>query len=313
MKKNSDFKVKFRGVRGSYPVADKNFLKYGGNTSCVEVIAGNHRIILDAGTGIIPLGDSIFKEHISSAQNPSDRIPMNVTILLSHIHQDHIQGLNFFKPINVKTTKCNIFGYSGVDLELDEALSEVIFGKSFPINLYDITADLFISDINESEIIILNDESDEPMLKRVTDFNEIKPKKDEVIIIPAKLNSHPNFGVMCYKILYRNKSIVYATDTECYSGGDKKLELFAKGADLLIHDSQYTSEDYLSVAIPKQGFGHSTFNMAFETAKSAKVKQLAFFHFDPAYNDEKLNIIENFYKNKNKNYFFAKEGLEICL
>ena len=313
MKKDSDFKVIFRGVRGSYPVADKKFLNYGGNTSCIEVMAGNHRIILDAGTGIIPLGDSIFKEHISSAQNASDRIPMNVTILLSHIHQDHIQGLNFFKPINVKTTKCNIFGYSGVSLELDEALSEVIFGKSFPINLYDITADLTISDINESEIIILSDKSNEPILKRITDFNEIKPKNNEVIIIPVKLNSHPNFGVMCFKILYKNKSIVYATDTECYSGGDKKLELFAKGTDLLIHDSQYTNEDYLSVAIPKQGFGHSTFNMAFETAQSAKVKRLAFFHFDPAYNDEKLSIIENFYKNKNKNYFLAKEGLEICL
>ena len=150
-------------------------------------------------------------------------------------------------------------------------------------------------------------------LKKVTDFNDIQPKKNEVIIIPVKLNSHPNFGVMCYKILYKNKSIVYATDTECYSGGNKKLELFAKGTDLLIHDSQYTSEDYLSAAAPKQGFGHSTFNMAFDTAQAAKVKQLAFFHFDPSYNDEKLGIIENFYKNKNKNCFLAKEGQEICL
>lgn len=313
MKKNNDFKVIFRGVRGSYPVADKNFLSYGGNTSCVEVLAGSHRIILDAGTGIIPLGDLIYKEHISSAQNVAERTPMNVTILLSHIHQDHIQGLNFFKPINIQTTKCFIFGYSGVDFGLDETLSEVIFGKSFPINLYDITADLSISDINEPEIIILNDNSDEPIVKRITDTNDIKPKKNEVIIIPAKLNSHPNFGVMCFKILYKNKSLVYATDTECYFGGAKKLELFAKGCDLLIHDSQYTMEDYLSVAAPKQGYGHSAFNMAFESAMAAKVKKLAFFHFDPSYNDEKLTNIENFFKNKNKNYFFAKEGLEVCL
>ena len=68
MKKN-DFKVKFWGVRGSYPVVNKDFLKYGGNTACVEVVAGPHRIILDGGTGIIPLGDKIFKEHISSADN----------------------------------------------------------------------------------------------------------------------------------------------------------------------------------------------------------------------------------------------------
>ena len=127
MTKKDEFKVKFWGVRGSYPVANKDFLEYGGNTSCVEVIAGNHRIILDGGTGIIPLGDKIFKEHISSADNVFDRKPMNVTMLLSHVHQDHIQGLNFFKPMNSLTTQFSLFGYSGFDSTLNETLSELIF------------------------------------------------------------------------------------------------------------------------------------------------------------------------------------------
>ena len=133
MTKN-DFKVKFWGVRGSYPVVNKNFLKYGGNTSCIEVTAGQHRIILDGGTGIIPLGDKIFQEHISSAQSVFNRTPMNIIVLLSHVHQDHIQGLNFFKPMNVLTTKFSLFGYSGFDSNLDSTLSELIFGKSFPVN-----------------------------------------------------------------------------------------------------------------------------------------------------------------------------------
>ena len=312
MKKNN-FKVKFWGVRGSYPIANKDYLKYGGNTSCVEVTAGNHRIILDGGTGIIPLGDKIFKEHISSAENVLERTPMKVTVLLSHVHQDHIQGLNFFKPINVLNTQFSLFGYSGFDTGLDETLSELIYGKSFPINLYDITADCCISDIAETDIIILNKDSERPIVKRITDPNEIKPQKDEVIISFMKSNSHPNYGVMCFKISYQNKSLVYATDTECYFGGSKRLELFAKDADLLIHDSQYTTEDYLSSVAPKQGFGHSTFNMAYETAKAANVKSLAFFHFDPSYNDEKLTSIESFFNKKNKNYFMAKEGLEYCL
>ncbi len=309
----SDFKVKFWGVRGSYPVANKDFLQYGGNTSCVEVIAGSHRIILDAGTGIISLGDKIFQEHISSAGDVFDRKPMNITLLLSHIHQDHIQGLNFFKPINVLTTQFSLFGYSGFDSTLDETLSELIYGKSFPLNLYDITADCIITDITESEIILFDKDNQRPILKRISCLEDIKPKEDEVIISFMKSNSHPNFGVMCFKISYKDKSVVYATDTECYNGGSKKLEIFAKDADLLIHDSQYTKEDYLSEVNTKQGYGHSTFDMAYDIAISANAKRLAFFHFDPSYNDEKLTNIESFFNKKNKNCFLAKEGMEVCI
>ena len=311
--KKSDFKVTFYGVRGSYPVINKDFLKYGGNTSCVEVRIGSHRIIIDGGTGIIPLGDKIFKEHISSAGNVFDRTPMNIIMLLSHVHQDHIQGLNFFKPMSVITTKFSLFGYSGFDSSLSETLSELIWGKSFPINIYDINSDCSINDVTESDVVIIDDKSTIPQIKRISNSDDVKPKSNEIIISFMKSNSHPNYGVMCFKIAYKNKSVVYATDTECYSGGSKKIELFAKDTDLLIHDSQYTTEDYLSIALPKQGFGHSTFDMAYEAGQSAGVKKLAFFHFDPSYNDEKLTGIEKSFKNKNNNCFLAKEGMEICL
>lgn len=311
--KNSDFRVKFWGVRGSYPVSNKDFLKYGGNTSCVEVLAGIHRIIIDCGTGMILLGDKLYQEYISSADNIADRTAINTIVLLSHVHQDHIQGLNFFKPVNIPSTTLSLFGYSGFDSTLDETLSELIYGKSFPINLYDITANFSITDITEAEIIILNKDEKRPILKRISNNEEYKLKKDEVMISCLRSNAHPNFGVMCFKITYNNKSLVFATDTECFLGGAKKLELFAKDADLLIHDSQYTTEDYLSAVMPKQGFGHSTFEMASDIAKSANVKQLAFYHFDPSYNDEKLTNIENSIKNKYKNYFLAKEGMEVCV
>ena len=309
----SDFKIKFWGVRGSYPVVNKDFLTYGGNTACVEVNVLGHTIIIDGGTGIIPLGERIFKEHISSADNVFDRIPMNITLLLSHIHQDHIQGLNFFKPMSVITTKFSLFGYSGFDTTLDQTLSELIYGKSFPINLYDITADYSITDITEADIVVLDNKSTIPTVKRITSSNDIEPKNNEVIISFMKSNSHPNFGVMCFKIATKDKNIVYATDTECYCGGSKRLELFAKDSDLLIHDSQYTKEDYLSAVSPKQGYGHSTFDMAVETATGAKVKRLACFHFDPSYNDNKLSKADNFLNSINKNYFLAKEGMEICI
>ncbi len=312
MKKNN-IRVKFWGVRGSYPVANKDFLEYGGNTSCVELKIGNHRIILDGGTGIIPLGDKIFEEYVSSADNVYKRNPINVTVLLSHVHQDHIQGLNFFKPINVVSTKLSLFGYSGFDSSLDETLAELIYGKSFPINLYDINADCIITDMADSFVIVIDNDNERPILKRISSPDDLIPKKDEIIISALKSNSHPNYGVMCYKVAYKDKSIVYATDTEGYQGGSKRLELFAKDTDLLIHDSQYTTEDYLSNIFSKQGFGHSTFEMAYDCAKSANAKKLAFFHFDPSYNDKKLTSIEKIFKNKNENCFLAKEGLEICI
>ncbi len=315
MEKNNHYiKVKFWGIRGSYPVLNKDFLNYGGNTSCIEVIAGNHRIILDAGTGIIPLGDKIVREHISSADNLKDRKPIELTLLLSHIHQDHIQGLNFFKPANILSTKLNLFGYSGYNESLEKILSEIVYGKSFPIKLYDITSDYNINDITESEVIILKDGNNKPIVEKNMNIELVNTSENNNVYISVlKTNSHPNFGVLCFKISYKGKSIVYATDTECYVGGSKRLELFAKDTDLLIHDSQYTTEDYLSNISPKQGHGHSTFDMAMNTAQACNAKKLAMFHFDPSYSDDKLTFIENILNKKNKNYILAKEGMEICI
>ena len=97
----SEFSVKFRGVRGSYPIANKDFLRYGGNTSCIEVNVGGHLIILDAGTGMIDIGNELMERHITSSIIPEERIPVKASVFLSHIHQDHIQGFTFFKPLRL--------------------------------------------------------------------------------------------------------------------------------------------------------------------------------------------------------------------
>ena len=102
-----NFRIKFRGVRGSFPVADRNFMTYGGNTSCVEVNVGGHTIILDAGTGIVSVGDELAEKYILSSINTEERTPINATILLSHIHQDHLLGLTFFKPMHIKSSELN--------------------------------------------------------------------------------------------------------------------------------------------------------------------------------------------------------------
>lgn len=306
-----EFKVKFRGVRGSYPIADKDYLKYGGNTSCVEVNVGGHLIIFDAGTGLISLGDELTKEHISSGTNQYDRKPIDATLLLSHIHQDHIQGFTFFRPCHISTTKLNIFGATGYNETLADELAQLLFTKSFPLDLGDIAAKLSIFDVNETDCIIMNSQG--VNCKRIENGEELIPKGDDVVVSCYKSYAHPQDGVMVYKIAYKGKSLVYASDKESYIGGDKKLAMFARGCDLLIHDAQYTTEDYLNPYIPKQGFGHSTFEMALEAQKQSSAKKVAFSHFDPTYDDLKLDDISDYYNKLSDSAYLAYEGLEIIL
>lgn len=306
---NEEFKVKFRGVRGSYPCANKKFMQYGGNTSCVEVRVGGHLIILDAGTGLIELGSELLKDHIMSGSHLKERKPIEATMLLSHIHQDHIIGFTFFAPNHITTTKLNVFGTSNYNEDLADELAQLLFTKTFPIDLGDIAANLNICDIDETECIILRHGSD-PIIKRVSE-DEVEILHEDVIITSYKSYAHPQEGVVIYKIEYKGKSLVYATDKETYFGGDKKLANFARGCDLLIHDTQYTTEDYLNPHAPKQGFGHSTFDMALECQDYCHAKKVIFFHFDPSYDDDKLNSIAKIYGDLADKADFAYEGLEI--
>jgi len=304
----SDFKIKFRGVRGSYPVADKDFLKYGGNTSCVEVNVGGHLIILDAGTGLINLGNELMTKYIESGTTITERTPVEATILLSHIHQDHIIGIPFFKPMHLASTKLSLFGGVAQDERLETELSRLLFTKTFPLDLGDIAAELNIQDLNETNYIILR-HGEKPILTRVYDFYSSGQKDDDVVISCYKSFAHPQSGVYVYKITYKGKSLVYASDKESYSGGDKKLIKFARNCNLLIHDAQYTVEDYLSLYAPKQGFGHSTYEMAMDAKRQINSEKLVFFHFDPSYNDDKLDELNSIYGKEDA--IMAKEGLEI--
>lgn len=307
----SDFKIKFRGVRGSYPIANGNYLQYGGNTSCVEVHVNGHLIILDAGTGLIDTGNELMEKYISSGLNPQERTPIEATVLISHIHQDHIQGFTFFRPLHIPTSKINVFGNVSYSQTLADELAQLLFGKSFPLDLGDIAGNLNIHDITDTDGIILRHES-EPIIKRIETDEDKIPQGDDVLITCYRSYAHPQEGVIIYKIAYKDKTLVYATDKESYLGGDKKLANFARGCNVIIHDAQYTTEDYLNTFVPKQGYGHSTFDMALECQKQVGAQKLIFFHFDPTYDDNKLNIIKEHYKDL-ENAELAYEGLEIEL
>ncbi len=308
----SEFNVKFRGVRGSYPIANKDFLQYGGNTSCVEVNVNGHLIILDAGTGLIEVGNRLMKDYISSGLNASERTPIRATVLISHIHQDHLQGFTFFRPLHIPSSCINVFGNVNYNESLSDELAELLFGKSFPLDLGDIAGNLNIRDISETEGIILRHEED-PIIKRIENENDAKVENDDVLITCYRSYAHPQEGVLVYKISYKDKTLVYATDKESYAGGDKKLVNFARGCNLLIHDSQYTTEDYMDSFNPKQGYGHSTFDMAVEAKNQSGAEKLVFFHYDPGYDDNKLNSIKEQFNQTKENTILAYEGLEIDL
>lgn len=307
----NEFNVKFRGVRGSYPIADKDFLQYGGNTSCVEVNVNGHLIILDAGTGLINVGNELMGKYISSGTNSADRSPINATVLISHIHQDHLQGFTFFRPLHIPSSKINVFGNVNYNESLSDELAQLLFGKSFPLDLGDVAGNLNIRDLNETEGIILR-HGEAPIIKRIETEEDMKVGEDDVLITFYRSYAHPQEGVLIYKIIYKDKSLVYATDKESYKGGDKKLINFARNCNLLIHDAQYTTEDYMDSFAPKQGYGHSTFEMATECKDLSNAEKLVFFHFDPDYDDNKLNAIKEHYKNR-EDIIMAYEGLEIEL
>ncbi len=308
----NSFKVKFRGTRGSYPTPYGDFLHYGGNTSCVEVNVGGNLIILDAGGGIISLGEELAREHILSSNNPEERTPVKAYIFLTHLHQDHIQGLPFFKPLYNKYTDIEIFGLPLNKEDLKTTLSQVLFDKVFPLGLEDVSCQMSVNNLTEREAVIIN-KNKKTVIENIKNLSKIKLDKDDVLITVDKTFAHPKNGCLSVKIQYGGKTLVYATDKESYEGGDKKFIEFAYNADVLIHDAQYTTEEYTSLIESKQGFGHSTYEMALENARLSHAKKLVFFHYDPNYNDLFLNNLEKTYEKTSPQCIFSKENMEIVI
>lgn len=247
-----DLTVRFLGVRGSIatPGPDKTC---GGNTACVEVTAGDTRIIIDAGTGLRALGDERMKHG-----------PRHSTILLSHLHWDHVAGLPFFTPIYVPGHRVEIAsGPNGV-MSLDAAMRDLFRAPFFPVDWAQIQDQVSTRELRANDKFQIGD----------------------IAITMAKLN-HPD-PVYGFRLEHAGQSIVYATDTEHFACVDPMLKKLAAGADILIYDSQYTPDEYPS----KVGWGHSTWLAGAELARAAGVPQLVLFHHDPNRTDDALAKIE---------------------
>ena len=273
-------KIRFWGVRGSIAAPGPETATVGGNTSCVEVRCGERRIILDAGTGLRALGDAMLAE----------KQPIDATLLLSHFHWDHIQGLPFFVPAYLPSTKLTIMGSSDGRHSLRDKLSRQMTEPHFPVQLDDLSAALSYREVRP--------------LQRV--------ELDDVVITVARLN-HPG-GVFACRIEHRGRALVYATDTEHYACVDPALKALADGADALIYDAQYTPAEYRGDGgRSKVGWGHSTWVAGVEVARAAGVKQLVLYHHDPQRSDEGVRAIEAEARAELAGTIAAVEGMTLDL
>jgi phosphoribosyl 1,2-cyclic phosphodiesterase len=300
--------VKFWGVRGSYPAPGEGTVGYGGNTPCVEINIAGRTIILDAGTGIIPLGRDIMRRFGQSKK------PIELVLLLSHLHHDHTQGFPFFTPAFVYATRLHIFGPQTVERELAQVLAQNMLPPVFPVTLQDMAAQKTISSLKEGQLICFPGQSLVPQVISAGDTLAERQRQGLHIRV-LRSSAHPG-GVLVYRIEWCDYSIVYATDTEGYASTDRRLASFAHGADLLIHDAQYTEEHYLGLASGNrstQGWGHSTPRMACDVARAAQVRHLALFHFDPTYSDQQVSQIETGARQYFPEAYAAREGLTVTL
>jgi ribonuclease BN (tRNA processing enzyme) len=293
--------VRFWGVRGSYPTAHARNLATGGNTSCVEVTAGGHRLIFDAGTGIIPLG----KELCDGSACPA------AYVFLSHTHIDHVMGLCFFEPLLTANAKSFIFGPGDNRGALTRSLQQLTHSHLFPVSLEQLKGDKEICSLAGGEVIRFTSRSGRPTIH--PKGSPVEDGFGEVNIATLKSPAHPRNGVMLYRVHHNAKSVVYATDIEQKEGGYPEVVEFVRGTDLLIHDAQYLEEEYFSRSKPRKGWGHSTLERAIELARKAEVKRLVLFHHEPTHDDSTIRRIELKAKRLFRSTIAAREGMEITL
>jgi phosphoribosyl 1,2-cyclic phosphodiesterase len=276
--------VKFWGVHGSLPRPGPSTLKYGGNTACVEVRCGKDLIIFDAGTGIRELGEDLLRRDIGS---PGNRIKAH--IFFSHLHWDHVQGFPFFAPIFVEGNEFHLYGGKSLNITIYRLMSDQMAAPNFPVTLHNLASTLSFHDLDPGTTVTVGDAT----------------------IRTERLN-HPG-GSIGYRLEQGKKVLVYASDTEHTDDLDPLMLEFARGADALIYDGMFTPEQYLGLAddLPRQSWGHSTWEAAVDLARAAGVKQLILFHHGN--DDAVVAEIETRARERFPGSSAAYEGLEIEL
>ena len=245
------------GARGSIPVSGREFFKYGGDTTCLEIRSEEGEIVIvDAGSGVRRLGNSLLEEG-----------KRRYTMIFTHAHWDHLMGFPFFKPIYFRKTSMTIYGCPFALSSIRDVISRVMTPPNFPVNFENIRAELKFHDYCDNGFSVRG-------LK----------------ITPINL-SHPNQGIG-YKFQENGKTFVFLTDNELtyrHEGGLRREDYleFSRNADLLIHDAEYNEAEYKKT----RGWGHSVYGDALLLALEAGVRQFGLFHHNQERSDDEVDEI----------------------
>ena len=277
-------KIKLWGTRGSLASAGPDTVRYGGDTAAVELTGRDGEVvILDAGSGIRMIGENLAPD------------TSQVDIFLTHLHMDHIQGLGFFRPLFDPTVSVRVWGPGSTTLSLRERLTRYLSPPLFPVMLRDLPA-ATLREILPTGIIEIGE-----------------------LTIRADLITHPG-PTLGFRVECPEGTLAYLPDHEPALGAVEFPDLpawtsgyeLARGADVLIHDSQYTEDEYKS----RVGWGHSTFQQARTFAELAEVGRLVTFHHDPGHSDEMLDRVADDLEKQHRVPFVVTPGtagLEISL
>ncbi|MBF2036203.1 MAG: MBL fold metallo-hydrolase [Leptolyngbyaceae cyanobacterium T60_A2020_046] len=276
----NQFLIRFWGVRGSIACPGPQTVRYGGNTSCLEMRIDGQLLIFDGGTGLRVLGMKLLSE-----------MPLDAKLFFTHSHWDHIQGFPFFVPAFVPGNKFEIYGAIAPNgSTIEQRLNDQMLHPNFPVPLQIMGADLKFCDIEVGETVQVKD-----------------------IKVETALLNHPGEAVG-YRVSWGGKVAAYISDTEHYPDRlDENVLWLSRDADVMIYDATYTDSEYNSEKSSKVGWGHSTWQEAVKVAKAANVKRLVIFHHDPLHNDDFMDEVAQNTKELFPNSVVAQEGMVIDL
>jgi len=272
-------RIKFWGVRGSTPTPQPENMRYGGNTSCVEVRIADQIFIFDCGTGFRVLGHALEREFGTT--------PFAAHVFVSHFHWDHIQGIPFFRPLYNSPESQFFFHSSRRTRSLEQVMTEQMSSPYFPVNLSAMSAQRNFCNIEDGCFHM-----------------------DDGIRIKTAWLNHPQ-GCLGFRLETKDGVLVYATDNEPGDAEfDKGVRKLAEGADILIYDAQYTPDEY---AARRRGWGHSHWREAVSVVMESGAQELILYHHDPDHTDQIVDKVVTDARNHYPKVRAAAEGLVLEL